>query len=83
MYFASCCASLDEMVKKEDNDNNHYKSEEITEELKRWKTTEEKYFVVGDSIEEKRTPLKWKIEYETDPNKRAEMIALSRLIINY
>lgn len=68
------------MVKKYPNDNNHYKSSEIKKQLSDWKETEKKYFVVGSTIEEKRKPLKWKIEYETDPNKRAEMIALSRFV---
>ena len=66
------------MVKKYEFDSNHYNSEEIAKELQDWKQTEQKYFVVGSTIEEKRTPLKWKIEYETDPDKRAEMLALSR-----
>ena len=66
------------MIKKHTNDKNHYNSEEVALELKEWKQTEQKYFVVGSSVEEKRTPLKWKVEYETDCTKRAEMIALSR-----
>ena len=78
IYFASCASKLDEIVKKHPNDNKHYSQDEISDELKNWKITENEYFVVGSSLEEKRKPLKWKIEYETDPTKRAEMIALSR-----
>ena len=78
IYFASCSSTLDGMIKKRINDDNHYNFDEVALELKEWKNTEQKYFVVGSSIEEKRTPLKWKVEYETDSSKRAEMIALSR-----
>ena len=68
------------MVKKHEYENQHYDSSEIVEELREWKKTEHDYFVVGTTAEEKRKPLKWKIEYETSPDKRAEMIALSRFV---
>ena len=66
------------MVKKKNLDDNHYDPEEIKEELKSWKMTEQEYFVVGSTPEERRKPLKWKIEYETDPSRTAQMVALSR-----
>ena len=68
------------MVKKHEYDNQHYESSDIVEELREWKKTEHDYFVVGTTAEEKRKPLKWKIEYETSSDKRAEMIALSRFV---
>jgi len=68
------------MVKKHEYDNRHYESSDIVEELREWKKTEHDYFVVGTTAEEKRKPLKWKIEYETSSDKRAEMIALSRFV---
>ena len=70
------------MVKKHEYDNQHYDPTEIAQELLEWKKTEQNYFVVGTSAEEKRKPLKWKIEYETCADKRAEMIALSRYAKN-
>lgn len=65
------------MIQKVPDDENHYSKDEISEELIEWNKTREKLFVTGTSAVEKRTPLKWKLEYSTSPHQKGEMIALS------
>ena len=78
LYFGGCQASLEEMIGKSADDMNHYKFEELEDSIKeKWKNDKQEYFVCGDTIEEKREPLKWKIEYSTNPEAQGEMIALS------
>ena len=65
------------MLKKTDLDNNHYHENDITNELKDWYETKQKFFVIGTSLEEKRRPLLWKEEYSTRSGQKGEFIALS------
>ena len=65
------------MIKKNEDDINHYKEEEITQELVSWNRTKERVFVCGTTPEERREPLKWNIEYSTSGDQQGEMIALS------
>ena len=77
LYIATCCDSLEQMIKKSEDDINHYQTEEITEELIRWNQTKERLFVCGTTAEERREPLKWKVEYSTSGDQQGEMIGLS------
>ena len=66
------------MIGKTPGDINHYDFDQLDESIKnKWLSDKQKYFVCGDTVEEKREPLKWKIEYSTDPESKGEMIALS------
>ena len=65
IYIATCADTLEEMIKKNEDDINHYQEEEITQELVSWNQTKERVFVCGSTPEERREPLKWKVEYST------------------
>ena len=66
------------MIGESSDDSDHYIFDELDRSIQdRWNKDKQKFFVCGDTIEEKREPLKWKIEYASDPEARGEMIALS------
>ena len=66
------------MIGKTPQDQNHYIFNDLDQSIRdKWKDDKQKYFVCGDTMEEKREPLKWKIEYSSNPEDQAEMIALS------
>jgi len=66
------------MIGRTSDDINHYNYEQLDDSIReKWMDDKRKYFVCGDTVEEKREPLKWKIEYSTDPEAQGEMIALS------
>ena len=77
IYIGTCAENLEGMLKKYDKDKNHYIADEVEDEMNAWKETKSKFFVIGTSIEEKRTPLLWKEEYSTRPDAKGELIALS------
>ena len=65
------------MLKKFEQDTNHYSPLEMEIEMQAWQKTKSNFFVIGSSIEEKRKPLLWKEEYSTKPGAKGEFIALS------
>ena len=65
------------MIKKHENDVNHYDPHECVAELTAWHKTKSKYFVIGDSIEEHRRPLLWKEEFSTHSDDVGEFLAAS------
>ena len=78
IYFGGCGASLEDMIGKSSDDTNHYAYNELDQCIRdKWNEDKQKFFVCGDTMEEKREPLKWKIEYSSDPDAQGEMIALS------
>ena len=78
LYFGGCQDALEKMLGKTPDDINHYDFNDLDDSKKeKWMRDKEKYFVCGNTVEEKREPLKWKIEYSTDQDSQGEMIALS------
>ena len=66
------------MIGKTSDDTNHYVYEELDQSIRhKWSKDKQNFFVCGDTVEEKREPLKWKIEYSSNPEAQGEMIALS------
>ena len=66
------------MIGKTPQDQNHYIFNDLDQSIQdKWNDDKQKYFVCGDTMEEKREPLKWKIEYSSDPSAQGEMVALS------
>ena len=77
IYIGTCAQNLEGMLKKSDLDKNHYRENDVTNELKEWYETKRKFFVIGSSLEERRRPLLWKEEYSTQSGQKGEFIALS------
>ena len=77
LYWGMCSSSLEECIGKSSTDTNHYKLEQIPEEAAKWQAVKKKFFVCGNSTREKRTPLLWKLEYQSNPEKISDFIGLS------
>ena len=77
IYISTCQNSLGDCLGYPD-DMNHYQPSQVPDLYDKWSQFSRKFLVPDKpTMEQKRQPGLWKLEYKTDPNLKGEAVCLS------